>query len=168
MSEIAYDLESFKKLLDFFEIEYKEKWDSIINDFVLPDIKNNVLVYCNRDNEDKEKEALDFTPELKLIALQIAVRRFLLDLINSGQYKRSDDEGDKKSEEQSVKIGDTMVTFGESEQRSTKEIIESFQKQLEKELENLYIRLQKHRLYRPDKKVCKEYFPGGSRWIFPE
>lgn len=148
MSEIEYDLENFKKEIDFYcDIEYTPKLEELMEK-LLYTVKTWVLSYCNRvqrtDEETGELIIDEFIDELKPIALREAVRRFLLDLINKGQFKPhgSDKEGKNI---QSTKIGDTSVTFGTSNKRSSKEVIESFQKQLIDELKEIKSELKCHR-----------------------
>ena len=152
MSEITYDLESFKKEINFFcDIEYTSELEARMNK-LLYTVKTWVLSYCNRvQRTDKETGELifdEFINELKPIALQEAVRRFLLDLINKGQFKPhggGSEEEESTGEIQSVKIGDTTVTSGTGTKRSSKEITESFQKQLTDELKEIKLELNNYR-----------------------
>ena len=151
MSEIEYDLENFKKEIDFYcDIEYTPKLEELMEK-LLYTVKTWVLSYCNRvQRTDKETGELvfdEFIDELKPIALREAVRRFLLGLINKGEFKPHGGGGGEETTEeiQSTKIGDTTVTYGESTKRSSKEVIESFQKQLIEELKEIKLELNNYR-----------------------
>lgn len=153
MQTIEYNLENFKKEINFFcDIEYTPELEERMEK-LLYTVKTWVLSYCNRvqrwDKETGELIFNEFIDELKPIALREAVRRFLLDLINKGQYKPHGGSGGGEEEStgtiQSTKIGDTTVTYGTGNKRSSKEITESFQKQLTDELKEIKLELNNYR-----------------------
>lgn len=142
-----YDLETFKKKVSFYcDIEYSEADEAYIRD-LLNEVKTDVMIYCRRvDVKNKETGEIvydEFIEELKSIAMREAVRRFLLALINKGQFEPGGGSGgggsggEEQSTISSVKVGDTTVSYGSSNKRTSRETTESFQKQLIDEEEKI-------------------------------
>lgn len=149
-----YDLETFKKKVSFYcDIEYSEADEFYIRD-LLDEVKTEVMRYCRRvDVKNKATGEIvynEFIEELKPIAMREAVRQFLLALINKGQFEPgggSGGGGEEQSTISSVKVGDTTVSYGSSNKRTSREATESFQQQLLDEEEKIKKQLNNYVLF---------------------
>lgn len=153
-----YDLETFKTKVSFYcDIEYSEADELYMAD-LLNETKTDVMRYCRRVDVKKPETGEiiydEFIEELKPIAMKEAVRRFLLALINKGQFEPgggsgggSDSGGEEQSTISSVKVGDTTVSYGSSNKRTSREATESFQQQLLDEEEKIKKQLNNYVLF---------------------